>query len=163
MGRNRKRRLKQRKKYQKEYLPKLSNNKTVLEQAESAVEDRSSKILESVEPPALKVTDPRVKQPDNVTQSAATSKPKRSGIKYQRGRMIWVVYSSAHKKGDSIKFRSPAVIPPGSHQEQESRAYAVARAKAAQLMDATEDEVVIVQAGGNGEYYDEADLKQDIP
>lgn len=139
-------------------------------------------------PPSRKPRGRKAKQSDShtwqptttTTQSSTTFLPmdrridpmiggrlptaKRMSAKH-RGRMIWAAYprSAKNTRFTSVKFKSPALVGSGPIEDQFENARAEARVKASKLCKCKPEDIIVVQAGGFGEYYDESDKEMRLP
>lgn len=126
----------------------------VINVASEAIVDRSEQMAQALAPSSEPST----------SQAIAPDSPTRSAARHRRGRMIWSVYSKGRKSSDDgLKFQSPALVPPGTHVEQEQNAKVRATEKGARLLRLEPVDVMVNQAGGFGKFYDEADEAQALP
>jgi hypothetical protein len=130
------------------------NLNDVINVASEAIVDRSEQMAQALAPSSEPST----------SQAIAPDSPIWSSARRRRGRMVWSVYSKGRKSSnDGLKFQSPALVPPGTHVEQEQNAKVRATEKGARLLRLEPADVMVNQAGGFGHYYDESDAAQNLP
>jgi len=120
----------------------------------------TDKLLESLDDKVSPISSPKTGLSPQLT-TKLVSVPK-SAAGFKRGRMIWAAYPRKGK-GDSIKFKSPALVGEGGAMAQQINARVEAKEKGAGLLGIGYDDVMVVQAGGFGAYYDAADMREVLP
>jgi hypothetical protein len=78
-----------------------------------------------------------------------------------KGRSLWVAYMK-NGKGKGMPFKSPALVTPGDYKTQEKQAFSQAVKKAMRILEVEAKELIVLQAGGHGRFYDVADAKRKL-
>ena len=163
-------------------MPFMSSRK-VLKHASEGVEDTATAMVKKLTSPQKTTKKPRKfasplkrkKVPKKKPEAKLTSKFSPSTFRmettfkphttHHRGRMLWGAFLRNQKGGAASIFRfiSPAMVGGGSFSEQQAQARCQAVNKAAGLMGMSPQEIIVIQAGGFGRFYDDEDKALGLP
>lgn len=123
----------------------------------SAQKNLSDKMLESISDKTKKKE--AFPAPDDKSLVTETYS---GGYANIRGRTVWTVYP---RVGGSpgVDFRSPALGEGSDFSEKYKSAYIAAVKKGCSLLKSSPEDVIVIQAGGLGKFFDDDDQKLDLP